>query len=301
MLAILGPTAAGKSALGVELARRLGGEILACDSVQVYRGMDIGSGKPTAAEQAEVPHHLLDLVTPAEPFQAARWAEAARVAIAEVTDRGRLPVIVGGTGLYFRALVRGLFEAPPPDPEIRARHESEARTLGVPALHARLREADPPAAARILPNDLVRISRALEIFEQTGRPMSELHRQAPPPPPLALYTVILEPDLAELRLRIAARVDAMMAAGFLEEVAGLRAAGFGDARALQALGYLQLGEHLAGQVTLADAVSETKRATAAYARRQRTWFRREDAALRVPGIPDAGACSAAVAAWVELG
>ncbi len=288
-IAVLGPTAAGKSSLGLALAERVGGEILCCDSMQVYRGLDIGTGKPTAAEQARVPHHLLDLAAPDESFHAGRWSAAARAVITEVNQRDRLPIIVGGTGLYFRALVQGLFEAPPPDPEIRARHQAEASQLGVLALHERLRGIDPEAAARILPGDLLRISRALEIWEQTGVPLTTLHRAAQPPEPLELHTVLLDPELEALRVAISDRVDAMMAAGFLGEVAALRAAGFAGARALAGLGYKQLGEHLEGKLSLDEAVGETKRATGAYARRQRTWFRKEPAALRITRVVSASA------------
>jgi len=281
VVAILGPTASGKSALGLALAETLGGEILACDSMQVYRGMDIGTAKATRAERAAVPHHLLDLVEPGEPFNAAAWARAAREVIGEVVARDRMPIIVGGTGLYYRALARGLFEAPPADPEIRARHQAEARAAGVAALQARLRAVDPEAAAKILPGDLVRTSRALEVFEQTGIPISALRRQAAAtPPPWCLFSVLLDLDLAFLRPRIAARVDAMMEAGFLDEVRALRAAGHGGARALQGLGYQQLGQHLDDGLGLDEAVGRIKLATAAYARRQRTWFRREEVSLR---------------------
>lgn len=298
IVAILGPTASGKSELGLAMAERLDGEILCCDSMQVYRGMDIGTGKPTAADRATRPHHLLDLVDPGGPFHAAAWAGRARAVIADVTARGRLPIVVGGTGLYFRALVRGLFEAPPSDPGIRARHEAEARAAGVPALHARLAAVDPDAAAKILPGDLVRTSRALEVFEQTGVPITELRRRAAPPLPLRVYAVVLDYALDELRVRIGARVRAMMSAGWLDEVRALHAAGFGATRAVrEALGYRQLGEHLAGRLALAAAVDETKRVTAAYARRQRTWFRREEAAMRAATPPDAAALAAAIAAW----
>jgi tRNA dimethylallyltransferase len=297
VVAVLGPTAAGKSALGLALAGRLGGEILCCDSMQVYRGLDIGTAKPTAAERAAVPHHLLDLVNPDQPFHAAAWAEAARAAIAAVTGRGRLPIIVGGTGLYFRALTRGLFEAPPSDPQIRARHQAEAAAAGVEALHRRLQAIDPEAAAGILPGDLLRISRGLEVHEQTGLPISELRRRGQPPGPLRLYTVILDPPLAELRSRIDARVRAMMAGGFLDEVRGLRAAGFGATRALQGLGYRQLGAHLDGACALEEAVRETERATLAYARRQRTWFRREPATLRAETAVAPEPLAEAIRAW----
>jgi tRNA dimethylallyltransferase len=298
-VAVLGPTASGKSALGLALAVRLGGEILCCDSMQVYRGMDIGTAKPTAEERRRRPHHLLDLVTPAEPFHAAAWAERARVVLAEVAERGALPIIVGGTGLYFRALTRGLFEAPPSDPEIRARHRAEAERLGVAALHRRLAEVDPEAAARILAGDLLRISRALEVHEQTGQTITERQRQVSPPPALRLYTVVLDPPPARLRERVEARVAAMMDAGFLDEVRALRAAGYGATRALQAIGYRQLGEHLDGGRPLADAIGEITRATVAYGRRQRTWFRREPVTLRAPEPPEPDALAAAVSAWLS--
>jgi tRNA dimethylallyltransferase len=300
LVAVLGPTAAGKSALGLELALELGGEILCCDSVQVYRGLDIGSGKPTAAEQARVPHHLIDLVAPDQPFHAARWAAEARAAIADVSGRQRLPILVGGTGLYFRALTRGLFEAPPPDPTIRRRHQEEAAAQGVPALHRRLAEVDPEAAARIRTGDLVRISRALEVFEQTGAALSALHRAAPAPPPLACFTIVLDPPRAELRARIATRVDGMLAMGWLDEVRALRAGGFGAARPLQSLGYRQLGLFLDSVMSLAEAVMATKQATLAYARRQRTWFSKEDARARLQAAPDPKQLVGSIAAWADL-
>jgi tRNA dimethylallyltransferase len=249
--------------------------------------MDIGTGKPTREEQTRCPHHLLDLVGPGEPFHAATWAERARVVIDDIQRRGRTPTIVGGTGLYFRALRGGLFDAPPPDPSIRARHQAEAAVLGVPALHRRLQEIDPDAAAKILPGDLVRTSRALEVYEQTGIPISELRRRAAHPPlPWRLFVVILDYPLDKLRLRIQARVERMMGSGFLAEVETLRRAGFGRTRALEALGYKQLGQHLDGLITLEEAVAQTKLATSAYARRQRTWFRRETADLRASAPPD---------------
>jgi tRNA dimethylallyltransferase len=295
-VAVLGPTASGKSALALALAERVGGEIVACDSQQVYLGMDIGTAKPTRAERARVPHHALDLVRPDEPFHAARWAAVARGAIEEISARGRLPIVVGGTGLYYRALTGGLFEAPPPDPAIRARHRALAAADGVPALHARLAAVDPEAAAVIGPNDLVRTSRALEIHEQTGVAITTLRRRASPRADLAPTVLLLDPPLATLRARIAARVAEMMAAGFLDEVRALRAAGYGPAlKPLQALGYKQLGAVLDGAMSLPDAVTETVRATAAYARRQRTWFRKERADRRFESVPDADAALAAVA------
>ena len=286
VVAVLGPTASGKTALGMALAERVGGEIVACDSQQVYVGMDIGTAKPTADERRRVPHHALDLVRPDEPFHAARWAAVARAAIADIAARGRLPIVVGGTGLYYRALVTGLFEAPPPDDGIRARHRAEAATDGVEALHARLAAVDPDAAAAIRVRDLVRISRALEIYEQTGVPITTLRRQAVPPAALAPTVLLFDPPLVTLRARITARVEQMIAAGFLDEVRALRAAGYGPAlKPLQALGYRQLGAVLDGTMSLADAVAETVQATFAYARRQRTWFRKQEAARRFEAEP----------------
>jgi tRNA dimethylallyltransferase len=299
--AILGPTASGKSALGLALAERLDAEILCCDSMQVYRGMDIGTAKATGDDRRRVPHHLLDLVSPAEPFHAAAWAGQAEEAAAAVTARGRLPVIVGGTGLYYRALTRGLFDAPPSDPAIRARHQAEAAQVGIPALHRRLAAADPEAAAQILPGDLVRVSRALEVLEQTGQTITSLRRDAARPRSLRVFAIVLDPPLALLRAQVEARVAAMMAAGFLDEVRALRAAGFGGTRPLQAIGYRQLGRHLDGDATLDEAVREIASATVAYARRQRTWFRREDAAVRATGQPDVDELVASLAAALRAG
>jgi tRNA dimethylallyltransferase len=300
-VAVLGPTASGKSALGLALADRLDGEIVCCDSMQVYRGLDVGTAKASADDRRRRPHHLLDLVDPGDPFHAAAWARDARAAVAAVAERGRTPIIVGGTGLYYRALTRGLFDAPPPDPEIRARHQAEAAADGVDSLHRRLAEVDPVTAGRLLPGDLLRISRALEIYEQTGQPISERHRQATPPDPVRIFAVVLDPPTAELRPRIAARVQAMMEDGFLDEVRSLRQAGFGAARALQGIGYRQLGEHLDGRVSRDAAVAEIERVTVAYARRQRTWFRRERADLRAAAAPDPDLLASSVAAWLRGG
>jgi tRNA dimethylallyltransferase len=288
-VAVLGPTASGKSALALELARRFGGEIVSCDSQQVYIGMDIGTAKPTPDERRAVPHHLIDLVHPDQPFNAARWADLARAAVADIAGRGRLPIVVGGTGLYYRALTGGLFEAPPPDPALRARHREEAARVGTEALHARLAAADPEAAAAISTRDLVRISRALEVLEQTGVPITTLRRRARPPDEPAPLAVVLDPPLAVLRARIEARVAGMMAAGFEDEVRALRASGYGPAlRPLQSLGYRQMSGVLDGACDAASAASATVAATVAYARRQRTWFRKEAGTrLGAPGGPEA--------------
>jgi tRNA dimethylallyltransferase len=301
LVAVLGPTAAGKSALGLELAQRLDGEIVCCDSLQVYLGMDIGTGKPTREERRLSPHHLVDLVRPDEPFHAARWAALAATAVTRIAARGRLPIVVGGTGLYYRALTVGLFEAPPPDAAIRERHRDEAARIGVEALHDRLAAIDPTAAAAIARRDLVRVSRALEVYEQTGVPISALRGRPAPAAGFRPYAIVLDPPLPELRRRIERRVAGMMAAGFLDEVRALRAAGYGPSvRPMQALGYRQLGAHLDGVGTLDAAVSATVAATVAYARRQRTWFRKEAAAARLPAELGRGELGLLVDAVAEM-
>jgi tRNA dimethylallyltransferase len=286
IVAILGPTAAGKSALAMALAERLDGEIVACDSQQVYIGMDIGTAKPTREERRRVPHHGLDLCHPDEPFHAARWAALARAACKSIAGRGRLPIVVGGTGLYYRALIAGLFEAPPPDPALRARHRAIYESEGNEPLRLRLLEVDPEAAAGIAPRDFVRTSRALEVYEQTGIAITTLRRQAPRPRDLLPTTLVLDPPPEELRARIEARVQAMLADGFVDEVRALRAAGYGAGlKPMQALGYRQLGAVVDGTTTLAEAAAETVRATHAYARRQRTWFKKEAASGRFSAVP----------------
>jgi len=285
-LAILGPTASGKSALALAIAEQAGGEIIACDSQQVYVGLDVGTAKPTADERRRVPHHALDLCRPDETFHAARWAAVARAAIDDVIARGRLPIVVGGTGLYYRALTAGLFEAPAPDPALRARHRELADREGVEALRARLLEIDPESAAAIGPRDFVRISRALEVHEQTGQIIGALRRQAAAPGDLAPVAVLLDPPLDVLRARIEGRVREMLAAGFLDEVRRLRTAGYGTgSRPMLALGYQQLASVLDGTKTLDDATTEIARATLAYARRQRTWFKKEPIAARFAEPP----------------
>jgi tRNA dimethylallyltransferase len=292
VLAIVGPTASGKSALALELAARLPADVVSCDSLMVYQGMDIGTGKPTAAERRRVPHHLLDVAPPTEAFHAARWAALARAAIHDIVAEGRVPLVVGGTGLYLRALLRGLFQAPPPDEAIRARQRDEAARFGVESLHARLALVDPETAGRVQPRDLMRVGRALEVFEQTGIPISVLRREATRPDDIRAATLVLDPPLDELRARITPRFDLMMEAGLLEETRRLRAACGAAARPLQALGYKQMGAHLEGRLTLDEAMASAKVATVAYARRQRTFFRKEPTAWRSPERPSAEAVHA---------
>lgn len=294
---VMGPTGSGKSDLAMALAASFDCEIICCDSMQVYTGLDIGTGKPTMRERSAVKHHLLDVVTPNQDFHAGAWARKAREVLQVVCSQGKLPIIVGGTGLYLRALIQGLFEAPPSDPEIRARHKAEADVQGVHALHARLAVTDPQASLRISPNDLVRISRSLEVWEQTGETISELWRKAQPQRPLQAFSVVYDRPAVELRSLIDRRVDSMIDAGFLAEVQSLRAQGYGGARALCGLGYKELSHHLNGHCELPEAVAEMKKATVAYARRQRTWFRKEGAAVRLPGAPDVGQLVRQINAW----
>lgn len=276
LLCIVGPTASGKSALALRLAQELGGEILSADSMQIYRGFDIGTGKPNARERELVPHHLLDVAEPLETWDAARWAARAAELVQEVRARGKLPIVCGGSFLWVRALIYGLVEAPRGDAALRARHRELAEQSGRAALHARLAEVDAPSAARLSPNDFVRVSRALEVFELTGVPMSQVqaaHGFREQRFPARLLGVVHERPVHD-RL-IAERVKAMLAAGWVTEVEGLMGQGFGAARAMASVGYRQISEALShdtarDEATLAEAIV---RATRVFARRQRTWLR----------------------------
>jgi tRNA dimethylallyltransferase len=272
---LLGPTACGKSALAMQLAREIPVEIVSIDSAQVYRGMDIGTAKPTAAERAEVPHHLLDLRDPSEPYSAADFVRDAVRAIGEINARGRLPLVVGGTMLYAKALREGLSALPSADAGVRARIEARAKDLGWPALHAELARLDPATAARLPPNDSQRIQRALEVIELTGVPLSQL-QNAPQKPPLELATIALLPvDRAELHRRIEQRFDTMLAAGFLDEVRALMARGDldPDLPALRSVGYRQAWQHLLGETTFEEFRAAGIAATRQLAKRQITWLR----------------------------
>ncbi len=270
---LAGPTACGKSAAAVELAQRIGAEILSLDSMAVYRGMDVGTAKPTAEEQSRVPHHLLDLVEPAAEFSVAEYLSAAAAACRDVIERGKTPLFVGGTGLYLRSLLRGVFEGPAAAPELRRELETEAARSGPAALHDRLRSLDPATAARLHPNDVRRVVRAIEVATLTGRSLSEQHEQGPLPlanrPPQVVW---LSPPVERLNARIDARVDRMIAGGLLDETRRLLAGGLGRT-ARQALGYRELLDHLDGRTSLAEAVAEIKLRTRQFAKRQRTWFR----------------------------
>jgi tRNA dimethylallyltransferase len=288
---LLGPTASGKSALAMALARRIDLEIVSIDSAQVYRGLDIGAAKPSAAERARVPHHLIDLRDPADPYTAADFLRDARAAIAGIVARGRLPLVVGGTMMYARALREGLAELPSADPQLRARIEQEAQALGWPALHERLRQVDPATAQRLAPADRQRISRALEVHALAGKPLSELQSRTPAGA-RDLRTIALMPgDRAQLHQRIAQRFDAMLAAGFLDEVRALRARGdlHPDLPALRSVGYRQAWEHLDAGTPPERFREAAIAATRQLARRQLTWLRAMDDAVVIdPFAQDAG-------------
>jgi tRNA dimethylallyltransferase len=290
---LMGPTASGKSRLALELAARCDVEIVSVDSAQVYRGMDIGTAKPTAQERAQVSHHLLDILDPAEAYSAARFAADARRLIVEIRSRGRIPLLVGGTMLYFKALDEGLSALPSADSVLRQRLAREAQTLGWPALHARLAAADPVTAARLHPNDQQRIQRALEILEATGIAPSVFHarpRASSRPEGAVLRVALVPGDRAVLHRRIEQRFDAMMALGFVDEVRRLHARGdlHAELPSIRAVGYRQLWTHLQGDYGLDEAVARGKAATRQYAKRQLTWLRAADGPmLRLD--PDAGA------------
>ena len=277
---LLGPTASGKSAAAMALAQLMPCEIISVDSAQVYRGMDIGTAKPTADERAAVPHHLIDIVDPAEAYSAGRFAQDASRLIGEISARGRLPLLVGGTMLYARALTGGMHELPPANQEIRARLEAEARELGWPALHARLAAVDPQTAVRLAPGDAQRIQRALEVFELSGRTLSQWHAaEELRPAPVRYLTIALEPSRrAELHQRIAQRFAAMVAAGLIDEVRALRARADLHARlpSMRSVGYRQVWEWLEEGGAASDQAAMIERAIAAtrqLAKRQLTWLR----------------------------
>lgn len=294
VILLMGPTASGKSALALELAERLPCEIVSVDSAQVYRGMDIGSAKPDTATRALVPHHLIDILDPAEAYSAARFcADAGRV-IADIRGRGRLPLLVGGTMLYFRALTSGLNDLPSSDAEIRASLEREAVESGWPALHARLARLDADTAARLHPNDQQRIQRALEIIELSGLTPTQFYAQSRPPVLSGgiVKLALNPPERSELHARIEARFHQMMAAGFLEEVAALHRRGdlHLDLPSMRAVGYRQLWRHLDGEYSLDEAVARSIAATRQFAKRQLTWLRKEAAVHMLdpakPGLAD---------------
>jgi len=271
---LVGPTAVGKTALALELAESLGGEIVNADSLQVYREFDLGTAKPTLAERARVRQHLVDVAAPDEPYDAARYAREGRAIIATLHRRGVPPLVVGGTGLYIKTLLYGLFRQEDAVGTVRPRLARELADRGLPALYARLLALDPATARRLAPGDRYRILRALEVVEATGRPMSELHAAHRfGDRPYETLKLGLDLPREELYRRIEARVEAMLAQGWLNEVRGLLQRYPEDLKPLQALGYRQLVAYLMGGGSLEEAVARIKQDTRRYAKRQLTWFR----------------------------
>jgi len=274
---LMGPTASGKTALACALSERFPLELVSVDSALVYRGLDIGSAKPDAQTLARYPHRLIDIRDPAEPYSAADFRGDAISAMQEITAQGRVPLLVGGTGLYFRALQQGLSNLPEADPSVRERLTAQAATEGWPAMHARLQQLDPIAAERIGPNDAQRIQRALEVIELTGRPLSDQQRGGSGErfPWRVLKLALVPTDRAPLHQRIAQRFDTMLRDGLLDEVRALRARGdlHADLPAIRAVGYRQAWEHLDGQTTAAEFRDRGVFATRQLAKRQITWLR----------------------------
>lgn len=280
LVVIVGPTAVGKTELALQLAEQVKAEIVSADSRYLYRGLDIGTAKPTPEERARVPHHLIDVTTPDRPWTLAQVQAAALSAIAEIHARAKLPLLVGGTGQYIRAITEG-WQAPggEPPPALRAELEAELRQDGLPALVRRLQQIDPASARQIDLRNPRRVMRALEVALTTGASFVAQRRKAPPP--FAITTLGLDRPRPILYARIDARVDAMLAAGLVDEVERLAAQGYGwDLPAMSALGYRQIGAHLRGECDLAEAVRRIKHDTRVFVRRQANWFKRTDPRIK---------------------
>jgi tRNA dimethylallyltransferase len=279
LVVVVGPTAVGKTALSLHLAASLGGEIVSADSRLFYRGMDVGTAKPTPEERTRIPHHLVDIANPDETVGLADFQERALAAIAEIHARGNLPLLVGGTGQYVQAVVQG-WRVPrvPPDPALRRELEEQAGREGAAALHARLAGVDPAAANRIDPRNVRRVARALEVCLVTGQPMSEQQRKSPPP--YRILQIGLTMERSALYARADRRMDAMLAAGLQDEVRRLREAGYGwHLPAMSGVGYAQFRPYFEGAATLEEIEAEIKRATRRFIRHQYSWFRPADPAI----------------------
>ena len=284
--ALLGPTASGKSALAIKLAAKLPLEIVSLDSALVYRGMDIGTAKPGADLRAQVPHHLIDIIDPDRSYSAGRWREDAIQKVMEVFQRKKIPLLVGGTMLYYRALIAGLDALPQADARIRAELDADAASRGWPALHAELRTVDPAAAERIAPNDAQRIQRALEVWKLTGKPLSSLHGATRAELPFEVKGIALLPDRALLHRRIEKRFDAMLRMGLVDEVIALKKKYSldGSMPSMRAVGYRQVWEHLEGDYDKETLRQKAIVATRQLAKRQLTWLRSFPDLLRLdPG------------------
>jgi tRNA dimethylallyltransferase len=287
--AISGPTASGKTALGVRLARHVGGEVVNFDSVQIYRGIQVATAKPTEEEKQGVPHHLIDYVDPNVNYTAADWACDAAAKIAEIEELGKIPILVGGTGFYLRTLRNPLFESPKTDEAIRSRLRALKDEHGPEHLHGMLSERDPAAAAKLFPRDAPRVMRALEYIEQTGQLFSEHQPNRSEPPEFAarIRLFVLDPPRDVLYEKINARAEGHFAAGLVEEVKQLLASGVNEmGNALGAHGYRRVCEFLRGERTLESSVKQTKQDVRNYAKRQLTWFRRETDAIWLNGFGD---------------
>jgi len=271
---ICGATGIGKTAVGMDLSERFGGEIIGADSMQVYRQMDIGTAKPTPAERRRVVHHMVDVANPDEDFDAVRFSKQARAAIAEIIQRGRMPFVVGGTGLYIKALLHGLFQSKPVDPAIRNRLQQEAAENGSGALYERLKKIDPDTAGRLHPNDAFRIIRALETVESTGRAISNLHQEHGfAEDPYNALKIGLQMDRRELYERIDRRVDLMIAAGLVEEVKQLLERGYhAQLKSMQSIGYRHMVEFIQDKLPWDECLRTLMRDTRRFAKRQYTWF-----------------------------
>lgn len=276
LLCVVGPTASQKTELAIRICEQVGGEVIGADSVQIYEGFDIGSGKPTPDELSRAVHHLVGTSDPRDPVDAAMFASRAGEALRDIRSRGKVPVVCGGTFLWVRALVHGLAEAPAASPELRDLLERQRFELGVEALHARLAKIDPPTASRLNPRDWVRIQRALEVFELSGRRLSDLHRehQARGPRHRARY-VGIHWNPRDLEDRMRRRAAAWLASGWVDEVRGLLEAGLRDTRPMGSVGYRQVVEYVDGHVEEPGLLDSVVRATKVFARRQRTWLRDE--------------------------
>jgi tRNA dimethylallyltransferase len=288
LVVIVGPTASGKSALGIALAKKFGGEIVACDSTQLYRGFDIGTAKPTLAERAEIPHHLLDVLEADEPSTAGDYRERAEAVLADLKLRGKLPILTVGTGLYLRALLEGLADLPQRSEELRDRLRETAAAHGPGHLHALLKKLDAETAAKIAPADEQKIIRAIEVCLLANKPLSEVYRSARRPlVGWRMLKVGLQPARDALVDRIHARTDGMLAAGWLDEVRGLLGQNHReDAKPFDFIGYRELREVLRGKMAIAAARAAIQQSTRQYAKRQLTWFRREQNVHWLAGFGD---------------
>ena len=307
---LLGPTASGKTALSLTLAEKFCGEIVSCDSVAVYREMEIGTAKPSVSERQRIPHHLIDVYAPDQHSTAGDYARLARAALRDIAARNHLPIVTGGTGLYLRALIDGLFAGPRRSPDLRARLENSVQKRGSPWLHRILARLDPSSAARIHPNDTPKLIRAIEVSLSARQPLSEAWKAGRDPlTGFRLLRIGLDPDRKALYARIDARAKAMFApetenGGVIEETRRLLAK-YGDAhaldspRALDSLGYKQARAVLRGQMTLTEAIASAQQGHRNYAKRQLTWFRREPHVLWLPGFGDNPAIAAQAIAAVQ--